>query len=91
MYVCLYACMHVCIYAFCACSREMLALMSSNVRMMLTNARTSTFVFACRCVLRHGADIRVLMACCAVLIVVGVAALCAYWFESEIGCRKRRL
>ncbi len=83
--------MHVCIYACCACSTEMLALMFSNVRMMWANARTSTFVFACRCVLRHVADIRVLMACCAVLIVVGVAALRACWFESEIGCRKRRV
>ena len=85
------ACMHVCIYACCACSKEKLELMPRYVRMMWTSARTSTCVIACRCVLRHGADIRVLMACCAVLIVIGFAALCAYWFESEIGCRKRRV
>ena len=84
----MHACLYVCV--LCFCSKEKLALMPRYVRMMWINAETSAFVIACRCVLRHGADIHVLMACCAVLIVVGVAALCACWFESEIGCRNRR-
>jgi hypothetical protein len=88
MYVSMCACLYLLV---CACSKEMLALMSIIVYKMWTDARTSTFVFACRCVLRHSADIGCVMACCAVLIVVGFAVLCVYWFESEIGCRKRRV